>query len=99
LAAMQDAKKDKDVGKDPKKDKDAKDPKKDKDKDKKPPPEVTEYLGHSFNDWKKKINDPDPSVRETAMKAMLIFGPDKAYSAVEDILQQLKRHSEDTPVD
>lgn len=88
--AMQDTpKKDKDVGKDPKKDTKAP----------KTAPPVTEYLGHSFDEWKKKIHDSDPSVRETAMKAMLIFGPEKAYTAVPEILKELKKHTPGSPID
>jgi HEAT repeat protein len=87
--------------KDPKKDKDAKTPK-DKDKDKKDTdkdpkevtvPEPTEYMGKSFSDWLKQMKDtPDPTHREEAMKAVLVFGPKKSMEAVPEILTQLERH-------
>ena len=75
--------------KEPKKDpgKEAKDPKKEV-----PVPELTEFLGKNFGYWRNQIKDKDPGKREEAMKAVLVFGPKKAYEAVPDILTQLERH-------
>ncbi len=62
-------------------------------------PEITEVLGKSFKEWQKEIHHADPSKRETAMKTILLFGPNKAYDAVPDLLFELKKHTATTPVD
>jgi hypothetical protein len=85
--------------KDPKKDKDKTSKDKDKDKDKKDteskkePPEPTEYMGKDFKYWMTKLKDTkDPTHREEAMKAVLMFGPKKAQESVNEILKQLEKH-------
>jgi HEAT repeat protein len=54
--------------------------------------EPTEVLGKTFKEWVKEIHAKDPSRREEAMKAVLQFGPERAYEAVPDILKELNRH-------
>jgi HEAT repeat protein len=61
--------------------------------------EPTEILGKSFKEWKAEIHHKDPSKRETAVKSIMQFGPNKAYDALPDILAELKKHSAKTPVD
>ena len=86
----QEAKKEKDTPKEIKKDKE---PKKEPTKEtKKEPPEPTEFLGKDFAYWLKQLKDRDPSKRDDAFKAVLMFGPKKAYEAVPEILTQLERH-------
>jgi HEAT repeat protein len=71
--------------------------KKDAGKEKEPkssqPTEPTEIQGRSYADWRKDIKDKDPSKRETAIKAVLQFGPAKSYEALPDILAELKKHN------
>ncbi len=62
------------------------------------PTEPTEYLGKSFDAWRKDITSDDPSKREMAMKAMLMFGLPKATEAMPDIIADLARHK-NTPLD
>jgi HEAT repeats len=59
---------------------------------KKEPPEPTEYMGKSFSQWLSKIRDADPTHREEAMKAVLMFGPNKSADAIPEILTQLEKH-------
>jgi HEAT repeat protein len=57
--------------------------------------EPTEYLGKSFDQWREDLNykkQADPSKRETAMKAVLMFSLPKAGEAMHDIVADLKRH-------
>ena len=58
----------------------------------------TEVMGKRFTDWVKEIHAVDPSRREEAMKTILLFGPDKAYEAVPEILKELSKHKK-FPVD
>ncbi len=58
-----------------------------------------EIGGKSFEQWRKEIKADDPTNRETAMKTICLFGPDKAYEAIDDIIAQLNRHTFNTPVD
>src|ERR1051325_3159003 len=62
-------------------------------------PEITEVQGRSFKEWRTDIHDKDPSKREEAMRQILLFGPEKAYDAVPEILAELKKHTALTPVD
>lgn len=62
------------------------------------PPEPTEYLGKSYDVWRKDITSEDPSKREMAMKAMLMFGLPKAAEAMPDIIADLARHKK-IPID
>src|SRR5207249_4945077 len=90
---------------DPKAGKDPKDPKTPKDKDPKVVPTVpafippAEVLGKSFEQWRKQIKAPDPTRREEAMKMILMFGPDKSYAALPDIIAELKKHKPPFRVD
>ncbi|MBI1831377.1 MAG: hypothetical protein HYR84_08005 [Planctomycetes bacterium] len=88
----------KDKGKDP-----AKDPMKEPAKDPKMAPpefkEPTEVGGKSFKDWLKDLKLPDPGKREAAAKAILNFGPKKAYEAVPDLLIELNKHTVKKPSD
>jgi len=57
--------------------------------------EPTEYLGKSFDQWREDLNfakQKDPSKREAAMKAVLMFSLTKAGDAMPDIVADLKRH-------
>ena len=63
------------------------------------PPEITEVGGKGIEQWVKEIASKDPSKRETAMRTVLLFGPDKAYQAVPTLLQELKKHTDRTPID
>ncbi|MBM3996915.1 MAG: hypothetical protein FJ303_22610 [Planctomycetes bacterium] len=83
----------KDKGKDP-----MKEPAKDPTKDPKSPEfkEPAEVGGKSFKDWQKEMHVSDPGRREAALKAVLNFGPKKAYEAVPDLITQL---SKKTPID
>jgi HEAT repeat protein len=82
--------KDKDKGKD----KDpAKDPKTGEFK------EPTEVGGKTWKQWLVEMKSRDPGKREAAMKAVLQFGPNKAYEAVPDIIAELSRHTASAPVD
>ena len=81
----------------------AKEKPKDKDKDKTPkdpkdpkytePKEPTEIGGKSFAYWQQTLQkNKDPGKREEAIKAILLFGPNKAYEAVPDLLSELNKH-------
>ena len=60
--------------------------------------EPTEVMGKSFKEWVKDIHAVDPTRREEAMKAILLFGPNKSYEAVPDLLKELSKHRK-SPVD
>jgi HEAT repeat protein len=62
-------------------------------------PTITEIQGRTFREWQKDIQDKDPTRRELALKAILLFGADKAYAAVPDILVELKKHSNSKRID
>lgn len=49
-----------------------------------------EIDGQNFNDWLKKLNSPDPSVRTEAIMAILQFGRDKAGEAVPHFLRHIR---------
>jgi HEAT repeat protein len=83
--------KEKDAGKEPKKDA-GKEPK----GEFKVPSEIG---GKSFDQWRKEIKAEDPTNRETAMKSITLFGGEKAYEAIDDIITQLNRHTFNNPVD
>ena len=75
--------------------------KKDKEKDKGPQPfaEISEWAGKSFLEWKKDLHNTDMSEREVAFRAIVMFPLDKVYTALPDILSELKKHNNDNPVD
>ena len=58
--------------------------------------EVTEVAGKGLDQWIKEIHSTDPTRREIGMKMVLGFGPDKAYTAVPDILTDLEKHKKVT---
>ena len=61
--------------------------------------EPTEVGGRTFEQWTKDITHKDPSKREQALRAVLGFGPEKAYEAVPAMLLELRRHTPDYPID
>jgi HEAT repeat protein len=61
--------------------------------------EPKEVAGRTFEDWSKDITHKDPSKREMAIRAILGFGPEKAYEAVPAMLTELRRHNPDYPID
>ena len=61
--------------------------------------EPKEVLGKSFDYWKGKIHSDDQSEREIAIKNILFFGPNKAYEAVPDIIDEVKSHKGNANVD
>ncbi len=61
--------------------------------------EPTEVGGRTFEQWTKDITHKDPSKREVALRAVLSFGPEKAYEAVPAMLTELRRHTPDYPID
>lgn len=61
--------------------------------------EIYEIAGKRLDQWIKEIRSADPSRRETAMRTVILFGPEKAYQAVPPILAELKKHHRDTPID
>ncbi len=54
--------------------------------------EPKEVLGKTFKEWVNEIHAKDPSRREEAMQAIIVFGPDRAYEAVPAILKELNKH-------
>lgn len=60
--------------------------------------EPAEFMGRSYDQWRKDLKSTDPSKRETAMKAVLMFGLPKAAEAVPDIIADLARQKK-FPVD
>jgi len=67
--------------------------------DPKTPPETTEFLGKSFEQWRDDLKSTDPTKRETAMKAVLMFSLAKAEEVVPIIIADLARHPKITTVD
>ncbi|MCS7046355.1 MAG: HEAT repeat domain-containing protein [Gemmataceae bacterium] len=61
--------------------------------------EITEVGGRSFDQWLKDIGHKDPSRREAAIRAVMAFGPDKAYEAVPAMLAELRRQTIGGPSD
>ena len=61
--------------------------------------EVTEVGGRSFSEWTRDITHKDPSKRESAIRAVMGFGPEKAYQAVPAMLTELRRHTPDARID
>jgi hypothetical protein len=57
---------------------------------------VAEVAGKGFYEWAKEIHHKDPAKREVAIKTVLLFGPDKAYSVLPDILSTLELHYKST---
>lgn len=61
--------------------------------------QITEVSGRSLEYWIKEIQNVDPSRRETALRAVVLFGPDRAYQAVPVIIAELKKHTLNKPID
>jgi HEAT repeat protein len=59
---------------------------KEKEKDK---PTVTEIGGKSLNQWIKESRDPDPGVRENAVRTIMLFGP-SGSPAASAIVERLR---------
>src|ERR1043166_2522872 len=85
---------------------------KDKDKGKKPAEveagkddsmsseeEVKEVGGKDIDYWLEEVKSKEPSRQETAMKAVMAFGPRKAQRAVPLIITELKKHKGTNIVD
>jgi HEAT repeat protein len=83
----------------PKSDSKAKDEKKEKSSLKETPPEISEVAGKSLEQWIREISSKDPSKREAAIRTVLLFGPERAYQAVPVLLQELKKHTVNAPID
>jgi len=56
-------------------------------------------LGRNFDAWKVELKSKDPSRREKAMRTILLFGPDKAYEALPELIAELAKHNKPTPID
>jgi HEAT repeats len=54
--------------------------------------EPKEVHGKTFKEWVSEIHAKDPSRREEAMKTILVFGPDRAYEAVPEIIKEINKH-------
>jgi HEAT repeat protein len=63
------------------------------------PPPITEIGGKNIEQWIKDIQASDPSRREVAIRTVLMFGPQKSYAAVPELLKELKKHTPNTPID
>jgi HEAT repeat protein len=77
---------------------DSQEPKK-KDNDKKEMKEITEFAGKNFAQWKKELHHKDPAEREVAFRAIVMFPLARVYTALPDIIQELKKHNNPDPVD
>lgn len=69
------------------------------DKPKTPDPATTEVNGKTLDGWIKELHVKDPSRRQAAMMNIMVFPPDRAYIAVSHIIEMLKKHSNQTPLD
>jgi HEAT repeat protein len=61
--------------------------------------EVAEVGGHSLEYWIGVIPLKDQSNTENAIRSVVLFGPERAYTAVPVILDKLKKHGPGTPID
>src|SRR5438128_194256 len=57
--------------------------------------------GRTLEYWISEISSRDQSKSQNAIRAVMLFGPERAYQAVPVILDRLKKHSPATrqPVD
>jgi len=76
----------------------AQEPKKN-DNDKKEMQDIKEFAGKTFEQWRKELHHEDPAEREVAFRAIVMFPFRKVYTALPDILKELRRHKDSTPVD
>jgi hypothetical protein len=67
--------------------------------EKKPNTQITEVAGRSLEYWISVIPLKDQSNTENAIRAVMMFGPDRAYQAVPVILDRLRKHTAQAPVD
>lgn len=65
----------------------------------KAPATPTEFMGKGYDAWRKELKSLDPSKRETAMKAVLMFDMDKATEAIPDIIADISRHPKKVTID
>ena len=70
-----------------------------KDNDKKEMQEITEFAGKDFLQWKAELKKADPAEREVAFRAIVMFPLRKVYTALPDILKELKRHNRPDALD
>lgn len=50
-----------------------------------------EFMGKTYDQWRKELKSTDPSKRETAMKAVLMFDLPMAADAIPEIIADLAR--------
>src|SRR5204863_9125792 len=60
---------------------------------------TTEFMGKTYDQWRKELKSLDPSRRETAMKAVLMFDMSRASEAVPEIIADLARHPKKVTID
>ena len=58
-----------------------------------PNTQIMEIAGHNLEYWIGQIPSKDSSRSETALRMILLFGPDRAYQAVPVIIDRLKKHN------
>lgn len=70
-------------------------------KSKEKPQDTTtvEVNGRTLDYWIKELHSTDPSKRETAIRSITGFGPDRAYEAIPDMLSELRKHTATNIVD
>ncbi len=61
--------------------------------------QLSEVGGHTLEYWISQIPSKDQSKSEHAIKMVVSFGPDRAYLGVPAILDRLRKHTPQTPVD
>lgn len=62
--------------------------------------DVPKYAGKTFEQWVKELQTlKDPSRRETAIRAICLFPPEKSIKALPEFVKELRKHSAGTPVD
>ena len=57
---------------------------------------VTMVAGRTIEYWISEIPSVDPSKSENALRAVMLFGPERAYQAVPVIIDVLRKHSPST---
>jgi HEAT repeat protein len=61
--------------------------------------QVEQIGGKLLEEWIADISARDPSKRVTAIRTVLLFGPERALQAVPALLKELKKHSSAYPLD
>jgi HEAT repeat protein len=59
--------------------------------EKPPDTTVTEIGGKTMQQWIEQLHSLDPSKRENAIRTILLFGPDRAYEAMDDFIKELEK--------